>query len=184
MAKRPDESRVKITWALFQEICTNLELTGAKYKSCELSGVKYGGVMDAINAQAAIGDLEWQELWDESYAKFLESVKTEVRSRAVDGWNEPVFHMGKVVGYVQKKSDRLLELMATKLHPEFANKSEITVNHQGQLGGGLDVFKQLSLDAKKRIRDIIMEDLEAQRVKAAEQHQVISQQKLEDHSDV
>jgi hypothetical protein len=38
----------------------------------------------------------------------VELLETEMRRRALVGWDEPVFHAGKVVGHVRKFSDALL----------------------------------------------------------------------------
>lgn len=56
---------------------------------------------------------------DPEFAKEFEIANQEVTEkyeiaagvRAVNGWEEPVFHQGKQVGTVRKYSDRLLELL-------------------------------------------------------------------------
>lgn len=169
MAKRPGETKggmggpILLTWEKFQAVCATLEDCGAKYKAAEAHGFKYNTVRDAIVAQLQIGDTEWQDLWDESLQKFRESLEDEARERARDGWNEPVFHQGKVAGYVKKKSDRLLEVM---LRAHIPDKYRDNVHVTGTLdnaGGGLDLLKDLSMEAKRKIRQIIIEDMEQQR---------------------
>lgn len=151
-----------LDWRGFTVICAHLAETGVKYKSCEAGGFRYETVRQAIHKETAAGNGEWQELWDLSLEHFRESLIKEARSRAVDGWKEPLFYKGELQGYVRKKSDRLLELLMRGHIPEVYRDN---VNVSGGLdltGGGLDIFSELSLDAKKRIRDIMMEDLKAQ----------------------
>ena len=49
--------------------------------------------------------------WSDAYDYFTETLHAEAVNRARDGYNEPVFHEGKVTGYIKRKSDRILELM-------------------------------------------------------------------------
>lgn len=156
-----------LDWKGFTVICAHLAETGVKYKSCEAGGFRYETVRQAMHRETAAGNGEWQELWDLSLEHFRESLVKEARSRAVDGWKEPMFYKGELQGYVRRKSDRLLELLMRGHLPEVYRDN---VNHTGQVdlnGGGLDIFSELSLDAKKRIRDIMMEDLKAQAVATA-----------------
>jgi hypothetical protein len=155
----PNDPPPGVTWDIFQEICKTLERTGGKYKACESHGCKYNTVVAAIAEQEQAGDAEWKELWDLSYAKFRESLALEARSRAVDGWDEPVFYKGEEVGYIPRKSDRLLELMLKAHLPEYRDKLELSGGVQVQ---EIDVFSQLTLDAKRKIRAIMVQDLREQ----------------------
>jgi hypothetical protein len=38
-------------------------------------------------------------------------LEAEARRRAVQGWDEPVFHQGRKVGTIRKYSDRMLEIL-------------------------------------------------------------------------
>ncbi len=150
----------ELTWDGFKRICAILAETGVKYKAAEAGGFRYETVRQAIARNAAEGDNTWQELWDLSQEHYRESLASEARARAVDGWKEPVFNKdGVLKGYVRKKSDRLLELMLKAHHPDFQERKHHTLELQG---GGFDVLKDLTLDAKRRVREIILEDLRAQ----------------------
>lgn len=168
MAERPSESiksgggRPQLTWEAFQGICQTLAVIGAKIKSCETHGFSYDAVNAAIMSQAALGDEEWSDLWRVSYETYKESLVLEARKRAVDGWNEPVFHQGKKIAEVNKKSERLLEVMLKAHVPEQFTPG-VNVNAKIDSGPGLDVLKDLSLSARKQIRDIIVADLKAQK---------------------
>lgn len=153
----------ELTWTRFKRICSILAETGAKYKSCEAGGFAYATVREAIIRETKLDNPAWQELWDLSHAHYRESLMMEARSRARDGWKEPLFDKdGNVKGYLRKKSDRLLELM---LKGEFPEMFRDNVHHTGSLvteGAGLDLLKDLSLKAKKAIRQIIMDDMAEQ----------------------
>jgi hypothetical protein len=151
-----------LDWKAFTVICAHLAETGVKYKSCEAGGFRYQTVRQAIHGETAAGNGEWQELWDLSLEHFRESLVKEARSRAVDGWKEPLFYKGELQGYVRRKSDRLLELLMRGHLPEVYRDNVNVSGSMDLTGGGLDIFSELSLDAKKRIRDIMMEDLKAQ----------------------
>jgi hypothetical protein len=48
----------------------------------------------------------------------VELLETEMRRRAPVGWDEPVFHAGKVVGHIRKFSDTLLIFALKAERPE------------------------------------------------------------------
>lgn len=52
-------------------------------------------------------DPEFAEAWREAHDDAKVLMETEVRRRALHGWEEPVFYRGKVVGHVRKYSDTL-----------------------------------------------------------------------------
>lgn len=51
-------------------------------------------------------------------AAYTDTIEEEIRARAIDGWLEPVYHQGCLVGHTLKKSDKLLELHAKARLPE------------------------------------------------------------------
>ncbi len=58
------------------------------------------------------------DLEGEALEGFKAKLHDEAIKRAVDGWDEPVFYKGEVAGYIQRKSDRILELMMKGHMPE------------------------------------------------------------------
>lgn len=58
-----------------------------------------------------------------------------VRSRAVDGWLEPVFHKGKVCGHVRKFSDTLLAMAMRKRDPAYKDPKYIVQPEAPRLPG-------------------------------------------------
>lgn len=171
MAKRIGEiiptskKNTHITWEKFQEVCELMARNGMKRESCTAIGLNYNGVMSAIRRQKNQGDMEWESLWDESYHAFKESLEAEIIRRGRDGLWTPVWYKGEQVGEIKTYSDRLLELAAKRHMPnEYAEQHRVsgsitteTVNRPG-----IDVLSRLSPMAKKRVRDIIIQDLRDQ----------------------
>lgn len=56
--------------------------------------------------------------WDDAIEQATGSVELEIHRRAVEGYDEPVYQKGELVGTVTKYSDRLLELRAKALLPQ------------------------------------------------------------------
>ena len=56
-------------------------------------------------------DQEFADEWDDAVEEATDALEAEARRRALDGWDEPVYQGGALVGYVRKYSDRMLELM-------------------------------------------------------------------------
>lgn len=64
-------------------------------------------------------DEEWKERWDEAIHIGDDAIRDEIRRRAMNGVNEPVYHEGEVVGHKRKYSDILLMFLAKSRMPEF-----------------------------------------------------------------
>lgn len=82
----------------------------------------------ALSAEAVGIDRTTHYVWlrdDPAYAEALEvardeaieRMETECDRRAVQGWEEPVFHNGEVVGYKRKYSDLLMIFRLKALAP-------------------------------------------------------------------
>lgn len=63
-------------------------------------------------------DPEFAAAWSDALQEACANVESEIHRRAVEGWEEPVFQRGELVGTITKYSDRLLELRAKGLMPE------------------------------------------------------------------
>jgi hypothetical protein len=77
-----------------------------------------------------------------------ERIVAEITRRAIDGWDEPVFHDGEIVGSVRKFDGRLLTLLAKAHVPEFRDvtRHELT----GPNGGPVEVQNTDVADALDR----------------------------------
>lgn len=63
-------------------------------------------------------DPEFAAEWDSALAEACAEVELEIHRRAVDGYEEPVYQKGELVGTITRYSDRLLELRAKGLMPD------------------------------------------------------------------
>lgn len=68
----------------------------------------------------------------EAGAKFRASVFEAIRSRAIDGWDEPVYQQGMLIGYKRKFDSALLRDLGRAVMPAlFTEKKE--VHHTGKV---------------------------------------------------
>lgn len=70
-------------------------------------------------------DDDFRAAWEDAYEQGADVVRDEIRRRAVEGWEEPVFQQGKLVGHVRKYSDRLLELEAKRRDPAYRDSVKV-----------------------------------------------------------
>ena len=63
--------------------------------------------------------------------------RAELRRRALEGWDEPVFHQGEVVGHVRRHSDTLLIFELKRRDPTYRDNQRIEVTGPG--GGPVEI---------------------------------------------
>lgn len=97
--------------------------------------------------------------WDEAMEAAKADIEHEIYRRAQEGWEEPIFggrHREKIVGTVRKYSDRLLELRARALLPEYRETSAIAVRKHvtHELDAGLlgDAVAKVALQMARDLR--------------------------------
>ncbi len=79
---------------------------------------------DALNLrrqtvyEARAEDPDFAAAWDEAMEQAADHLEAEARRRAVDGWDEPVYYLGRRVGLVRKFSDTLLIFLMKGARPE------------------------------------------------------------------
>lgn len=165
--RRPWKRPAELTEEAFAAILETLAEEGVKLYACESNGFDYDTVRQTIARRSASGDESWEEAWAAAMVRFRESLGREARRRAKVGVKEPVFHLGQVVGYKRVASDRLLELML-KSHDKDLYGTKVEMSGAVDLtGGGLDIMADLSIKAKKAIREIVIADLQEQAAKKA-----------------
>ena len=76
-------------------------------------------------------DDEFSAAVAEAYRDFCDTLEKEAYRRAVEGWEEPVFQGGVLVGTVLKRSDRILELMLKRHIPEYRDRQTVDMNLSG-----------------------------------------------------
>lgn len=72
-------------------------------------------------------DEEFRADYNHARGRDFEEIRAEIRRRAIDGVDEPVYHRGAIVGHVTKYSDRMLELMAKAQVPEYGDKTQLVL---------------------------------------------------------
>lgn len=68
--------------------------------------------------------------WDEAVAQAKGAIEHEIHRRAIEGYEEPIYggrYKEKIVGTVRKYSDRLLELRARALLPEYRDHRKLEI---------------------------------------------------------
>jgi hypothetical protein len=71
------------------------------------------------------GESDFRAAWDEALEVALDALEAEARRRALEGWEEPVFHEGKICGHIRKYADRLLMMLLKAYRPEFRDNAPV-----------------------------------------------------------
>lgn len=91
-----------------------------------------GITLTAAGLDALLADDEdFRADYDAARGRDHEDIRAEIRRRAIDGVPEPVFYRGTVVGEVAKFSDRMLELMARAVVPEYRDTKSVDITTGG-----------------------------------------------------
>lgn len=90
--------------------------------------------------QYANVDPTFADLQRDAVDAYNESVEKAVHDHAVEGIEEPVYQMGKLVGTKKVYSERLLELLAKRRMPEYRDKQQPVVDVR--IEGGVVVVPQ------------------------------------------
>src|ERR1700730_6193506 len=100
-----------------------LSSTGNVRLSAQEAGVSRKTCYEARNRSS-----KFRDQWDTALEEAADILEAEARRRAVEGWDEPVYQKGELVGVVRKFSDQLLiTLMRADRPARFARRTvEIT----------------------------------------------------------
>lgn len=74
---------------------------------------------------------EFEEMFQLALSDYRESIEQEIHRRAIDGWEEPVYQKGEMVGTIRRFSDRMLELKAKRHIAEYRDKVTVDQNVRG-----------------------------------------------------
>jgi len=145
-----------------------LAKTGRKAESAMRAGVTRQTVY-----KTAQKDLSFAMAEEEAMQVYRESIEAEIHRRAIDGWDEPVFHRGQVQGKVRKYSDQLLAMLAKRHIAEYRDRTSVqkTVKHEGAVGvyPTLEVLKDLPPEQQAQLRHLLKQ------VKASREAQQLEQ---------
>lgn len=126
-----------------------LKIAGNVSEACELSGAARTTVYRHRES-----DPDFAKAWDEACDIAWDRLEREAYRRAAEGWDEPVYQGGKLVGHVRKFSDRMLEItLRAKRAREYRESKETTVhvdNRSVVIQPGLDAVAGLMRDPAKR----------------------------------
>lgn len=75
-------------------------------------------------------DPEFKDAFEDARQAANDTLRREIHRRAVEGWEEPVYQGGNLVGYTRKYSDTLLIFQAKARMPEYRDRMDITSNDQ------------------------------------------------------
>lgn len=78
-------------------------------------------------------DPEFAADWDNALAEAAADVELEIHRRAIEGYEEPVYQRGELVGTITRYSDKLLELRAKGLMPDRYAVERKDVRLQGKI---------------------------------------------------
>lgn len=101
-------------------------------EACEQVGVKRKQIRHLKRV-----DDEFAGDYREARGYANEQIVAEISRRAIEGWDEPVFHNGEIVGEIRKFDGRLLTLLAKAYVPEFRDVTRL--EHTGPGGGPVEV---------------------------------------------
>lgn len=128
--------------------------TGSEDKeACEYAGITLSGMRGRRRS-----DPEFDEAYRIARENRKEAYRMAAKRRAIDGWKEPVFYRGDVVGYRMQYSDRMLELLLKAEDPDnFSERHTVEVLvtpmtvddvksavEMGKLEGAAEVFEQMA----------------------------------------
>lgn len=88
-------------------------------------------------------------------------LRSEIYRRGIEGWDEPIYQQGKLVGQVRKYSDVLLIFHTKALCPEYREKSQIDLNANvsttAQAGSLTLDMRNASASELARLKEIALE---------------------------
>jgi hypothetical protein len=102
-----------------------LEATGNVSAAAHRAGV---GRATAYRHRA--GESDFRAAWDDALEVAMDALEAEARRRALEGWDEPVFHGGKVCGHIRKYDSALL-IMLLKAHRPALYREDSHIEHSG-----------------------------------------------------
>lgn len=124
---RWQKTHVALTDAVKLDYLAALEVTGEHQAASDFVGI------DSRTARTRrTKDKDFQADCEIALERHRNTITAEVRRRAVEGWNEPVYQGGKLVGYKHVASDRMMEMHAKRHVPEYRDK--FGVEHSGDVG--------------------------------------------------
>jgi hypothetical protein len=100
----------------------------------QVPNITYAAIQSGVSRKTAYNhrdqDPEFAAAWDEALEEGVDMIELEAHRRAVQGYTEPVFYMGAIVGHVIKYSDALMARLLQAHRPE-----KYSEKHQHKVSG-------------------------------------------------
>lgn len=136
-------NRAKVTGNARATFLDVLSKTANVTKACEVANIARRTVYDWKSA-----DAEFAAQWEASLALGIEACESEAFRRAFEGYEEPVYQGGRMVGVVRRYSDALATFMLKAHAPEkYRERSDV------HLHGALAVSKMSEAELEAEIAE-------------------------------
>lgn len=113
--------------------------TGAFVKdACRMIGMSEQGVYKAKRLDEIFAE-KWDAAIDKGIVHRREMIEAEIKRRAVDGVEEPIFHKGMRIDTVKRFSDALLIFWAKAVDPDKYRENSQKLEHTGPGGQPLNM---------------------------------------------
>lgn len=119
---------------------------GVVTAACKLVGVDRQRHYEWLADQEKYPDYE--KRFKDAHEQACDRLEAEAVRRAVQGWDEPVYQMGALVGTKRMYSDRMLELMLKARRPGTFRDRQ-SVEHTGKDGGPIETKNVTPIDLTK-----------------------------------
>jgi hypothetical protein len=127
---RPSDS-AEITRETQDTYLLRIATSGLEHESASALGVAFTQIEELKRS-----DPEFEVAVEEAKSLYQERLQRTVASRAIYGWEEPVYHQGEICGYILKRDHKLLELEARRTNPAYSThsaKHDLPVGDHGVL---------------------------------------------------
>jgi transposase-like protein len=121
-----NDKRRKFTPARRAKFIQFVKETGLLAKSAQSVGLSKAQ-LDKVRKQ----EPEFDDRVSQALDVYRDSLEAEIRRRGVEGYEEPIYQGGVLVGHKQRYSDRLLEMLAKRHIPAFREKVDIDATVSG-----------------------------------------------------
>lgn len=135
-----DHERIAATQQVIADILNHIVNYGVMTHACLSAGISIRTFNQMVKEYPGLSALK-----DEAKDLYRDKVSRTVHNRAIDGWLEPVFYQGGLIGYIRKFSDRMLELQAKRYVAEYRDRSAVDVS----VAGGVLVVNSADIEDKE-----------------------------------
>ena len=152
--------RPKFSKALFQRVLGRIEDLQMTVEAIQAEGMSKGGFYQALQREDHDGQmrkaLDAAQLWRDQVINqaALEEAEAELVRRGVDGWQEPVYYKGEVVGTKPRYSDICLIALLRKLDPEGFRETTPIKNIVQVASQGTEDMEKLEADLADMVKGL------------------------------